>query len=292
MATQQQATRFQVAGAALTREAGTSIRVKSRVGFFMQASGSDEGSAARKSSFEMGGRSRTIFVPASYFPVMEPLDTLSVRCAIWHQSHRPCNFRCVYCMPRRSSQDLQSSPRGDLSFEEIERLVRASLASAKSTAHGREPLSAATRAPRRDAAKVSDLDLTLPPRRPSRVEGARAARRGPEARDRQPRLAGRRGVQEHERRRLPGREGPRGMDAAEAVGLAPSSHMVVKRGLNEQSICRWRATSAAPGGSSVHRIHGRRLLERLAVNDVCRRARSWATIDRELPLEPVDRTTP
>src|SRR5688572_33469526 len=64
---------------------------------------------------------------ASYFPVMEPLDTFKrplrdLRISVTDR----CNFRCVYCMPKEVfGKDFQFLPRAEiLSFEEIERLVR------------------------------------------------------------------------------------------------------------------------------------------------------------------------
>ena len=118
-----------------------------------------------------------------------------------------CNFRCVYCMPKEVfGRDYRFLERRELlTFEEIERLARAFVAPgrAEDPAHGRRAARAAgrrapDRAPGGDRRRRPDADDE---RLPAPAEGAGAARRRPEARHREPRLARRRGLPRHERRR-------------------------------------------------------------------------------------------
>jgi cyclic pyranopterin phosphate synthase len=82
-----------------------------------------------------------------------------------------------------------------------------------------------------------------------------------------------------------------GMDAAEAAGLAPVKvNMVVKRGLNEQSILPMARHFRGTGRilrfieyMDVGSSNGWRL------NDVVSAREIIATIDRELPLEPIEK---
>jgi len=85
-----------------------------------------------------------------------------------------------------------------------------------------------------------------------------------------------------------------GMDAAEAVGLAPLKvNMVVKRGLNENSILPMARFFRGTGRilrfieyMDVGSSNGWRL------NDVVSAREIVATIDRELPLEPIEKNYP
>jgi len=85
-----------------------------------------------------------------------------------------------------------------------------------------------------------------------------------------------------------------GMDAADAAGLAPIKvNMVVKRGLNEQSILPMARHFRGTGRilrfieyMDVGSSNGWRL------NDVVSAREIVATIDRELPLEPVEKNYP
>src|SRR4026208_1271482 len=154
-----------------------------------------------------------------------------------------CNFRCVYCMPKEVfGKDFQFLPRAEiLSFEEIERLVRVfvELGVQKIRLTGGEPLG------RRNIerlvemlAKVGDLDLTLT------TNGSLLAGKAQALRD-----AGLKRVtvsldslDDEVFKSMNDVDFPvarvlEGMDAADAAGLAPIKvNMVVKRGLNEQSI--------------------------------------------------------
>src|SRR5258705_9653484 len=181
---------------------------------------------------------------ASYFLLMEPLDTFKrplrdLRVSVTDR----CNFRCVYCMPKEVfGKDFQFLPRAEiLSFEEIERLVRVfvGLGVQKVRLTGGEPLV------RRNIErlvemlpKVSDLDLTLT------TNGSLLAGKARALRD-----AGLKRVtvsldslDDEVFKSMNDVDFPvarvlEGMDAAEAAALAPiKGNMVVKRGLNENSI--------------------------------------------------------
>jgi GTP 3',8-cyclase len=236
---------------------------------------------------------------ASYFPVMgEPLDTFKrplrdLRISVTDR----CNFRCVYCMPKEVfGKDFQFLPRAEiLSFEEIERLVRVfvGLGVQKVRLTGGEPLV------RRHIerlvemlAKVSDLDLTLT------TNGSLLAAKAKALKD-----AGLKRVtvsldslddavfKSMNDVDFPVAKVLEGMDAAEAAGLAPIKvNMVVKRGLNEQSILPMARHFRGTGRilrfieyMDVGSSNGWRL------NDVVSAREIVATIDRELPLEPVEK---
>ena len=239
---------------------------------------------------------------ASYFLVMgEPLDTFKrplrdLRVSVTDR----CNFRCVYCMPKEVfGKDFQFLPRGEiLSFEEIERLVRVfvGLGVQKVRLTGGEPLV------RRNIerlvemlAKVSDLDLTLT------TNGSLLAGKARALRD-----AGLKRVtvsldslDDEVFKNMNDVDFPvarvlEGMDAAEAAGLAPIKvNMVVKRGLNENSILPMARHFRGTGRilrfieyMDVGSSNGWRL------NDVVSAREIVATIDRELPLEPVEKNYP
>ncbi len=229
---------------------------------------------------------------------MEPLDTFKrplrdLRISVTDR----CNFRCVYCMPKEVfGKDFQFLDRAQiLSFEEIERLVRifVGLGVQKVRLTGGEPLV------RRNIeglvamlAKVSDLDLTLT------TNGSLLAAKAKVLRD-----AGLKRVtvsldslddtvfKSMNDVDFPVSRVLEGMDAAEAAGLAPIKvNMVVKRGLNEQSILPMARHFRGTGRilrfieyMDVGSSNGWRL------NDVVSAREIVATIDRELPLEPVER---
>jgi len=228
----------------------------------------------------------------------EPLDTFKrplrdLRVSVTDR----CNFRCVYCMPKEVfGKDFQFLPRGEiLSFEEIERLVRVfvGLGVQKVRLTGGEPLV------RRNIerlvemlAKVSDLDLTLT------TNGSLLAGKARALRD-----AGLKRVtvsldsldddvfKSMNDVDFPVAKVLEGMDAADAAGLAPIKvNMVVKRGLNEQSILPMARHFRGTGRilrfieyMDVGSSNGWRL------NDVVSAREIVATIDRELPLEPVEK---
>jgi GTP 3',8-cyclase len=228
----------------------------------------------------------------------EPLDTFKrplrdLRISVTDR----CNFRCVYCMPKEVfGKDFQFLPRAEiLSFEEIERLVRVfvGLGVQKVRLTGGEPLV------RRHIerlvemlAKVIDLDLTLT------TNGSLLAAKAKALKD-----AGLKRVtvsldslddavfKSMNDVDFPVAKVLEGMDAAEAAGLAPIKvNMVVKRGLNEQSILPMARHFRGTGRilrfieyMDVGSSNGWRL------NDVVSAREIVATIDRELPLEPVEK---
>ncbi len=231
----------------------------------------------------------------------EPLDTFKrplrdLRVSVTDR----CNFRCVYCMPKEVfGKDFQFLPRAEiLSFEEIERLVRVfvGLGVRKVRLTGGEPLV------RRNIerlvemlAKVSDLDLTLT------TNGSLLAGKARALRD-----AGLKRVtvsldsldddvfKSMNDVDFPVSRVLEGMDAAEAVGLAPLKvNMVVKRGLNEHSILPMARFFRGTGRilrfieyMDVGSSNGWRL------NDVVSAREIVAAIDRELPLEPIEKNYP
>jgi cyclic pyranopterin phosphate synthase len=228
----------------------------------------------------------------------EPLDTFKrplrdLRVSVTDR----CNFRCVYCMPKEVfGKDFQFLPRGEiLSFEEIERLVRVfvGLGVKKVRLTGGEPLV------RRNIetlvgmlAKVSDLDLTLT------TNGSLLAGKAKALRD-----AGLKRVtvsldslDDEVFKSMNDVDFPvarvlEGMDAAEAAGLTPLKvNMVVKRGLNENSILPMARHFRGTGRilrfieyMDVGSSNGWRL------NDVVSAREIVATIGRELPLEPIEK---
>jgi cyclic pyranopterin phosphate synthase len=196
-------------------------------------------------------------------------------------------------------KDFQFLPRAEiLSFEEIERLVRVfvGLGVQKVRLTGGEPLV------RRNIerlvemlAKVSDLDLTLT------TNGSLLAGKAKALRD-----AGLKRVtvsldslddavfKSMNDVDFPVTKVLEGMDAAEAAGLAPIKvNMVVKRGLNEGSILPMARHFRGTGRilrfieyMDVGSSNGWRL------NDVVTAREIVATIDRELPLEPIEKNYP
>ena len=206
-----------------------------------------------------------------------------------------CNFRCVYCMPKEVfGRDYRFLPRRELlTFEEIERVARVvvGLGVHKLRITGGEPLL------RRDLevlvaglSGLGDLDLTLT------TNGALLAQKAQALAD-----AGLsrvtvsldslddevfRAMNEVD---FPVARVLAGIDAAAAAGLPVKINVVVKRGLNEDSILgvarRFRGTG-----------HVVRFIEFMDVgatngwrmDDVVPAAEVVRTIDAELPLEPVE----
>jgi len=231
----------------------------------------------------------------------EPLDTFrrplrDLRVSVTDR----CNFRCVYCMPKEVfGKDFQFLPRAEiLSFEEIERLVRVfvGLGVQKVRLTGGEPLV------RRNIerlvemlARVSDLDLTLT------TNGSLLAGKARALRD-----AGLKRVtvsldslDDEVFKSMNDVDFPvarvlEGMDAAEAAGLAPLKvNMVVKRGLNENSILPMARYFRGTGRilrfieyMDVGSSNGWRLDDVVSAREIV------ATIDRELPLEPIEKNYP
>jgi cyclic pyranopterin phosphate synthase len=205
-----------------------------------------------------------------------------------------CNFRCVYCMPKEVfGRDYRFLERRELlTFEEIERLARVFVAHGveKIRLTGGEPLV------RRDLerlierlAAIDGLDLTLTTNGSLLPAKARALRD-----------AGLRRVTvsldslqddvfaEMNDVDFPVRRVLEGIDAASGVGLPVKVNMVVKRGANEDSILPMARYFRERG-------HVLRFIEYMDVghsngwrlDDVVSAAEIVATIDRELPIEPV-----
>ena len=232
---------------------------------------------------------------------MEPRDTFKrplrdLRVSVTDR----CNFRCVYCMPKEVfGKDFQFLPRAEiLSFEEIARLVRVfvGLGVQKVRLTGGEPLV------RRHIerlvemlAGISDLDLTLT------TNGSLLAGKAQALRD-----AGLKRVtvsldslddavfKSMNDVDFPVAKVLEGMDAAEAAGLAPIKvNMVVKRGLNEDSILPMARHFRGTGRilrfieyMDVGTSNGWRLDDVVSAREII------ATIDRELPLEPIEKNYP
>jgi len=231
----------------------------------------------------------------------EPLDTFKrplrdLRVSVTDR----CNFRCVYCMPKEVfGKDFQFLPRGEiLSFEEIERLVRVfvGLGVQKVRLTGGEPLV------RRNIerlvemlAMVSDLDLTLT------TNGSLLAGKARALRD-----AGLKRVtvsldslDDEVFKSMNDVDFPvarvlEGMDAAQAAGLAPIKvNMVVKRGLNENSILPMARHFRGTGRilrfieyMDVGSSNGWRLDDVVSAREIV------ATVEREWRLEPVEKNYP
>ena len=227
---------------------------------------------------------------------MDPLDTLGrplhdLRISVTDR----CNFRCVYCMPKEVfGKDFQFLPRAEiLTFEEIERLVRifVGLGVRKIRLTGGEPLV------RRDLerlveklARLGDLDLTLTTNGSLLAQKAQALA-----------SAGLRRVtvsldslddatfKSMNDVDFPVAKVLAGIEAAQAAGLAPIKiNMVTKRGVNEASILPMARYFKGTGMTlrfiefmDVGSTNGWRL------DDVVPAREIVASIDRELPLEPV-----
>jgi cyclic pyranopterin phosphate synthase len=206
-----------------------------------------------------------------------------------------CNFRCVYCMPKEVfGRDYRFLERRELlTFEEIERLARAFVAHGveKIRITGGEPLV------RRDLerlveqlAAIEGLDLTLTTNGSLLSEKARVLRDAGLGRvtvsldslDDEV-FAGMNDVDFPVQRVL------EGIDAAAEAGFPVKVNMVVKRGVNEDSILPMARYFREQG-------HILRFIEYMDVghtngwrlDDVVPAAEIVATVDAELPLEPVE----
>src|SRR2546427_5983113 len=227
---------------------------------------------------------------------MAPLDTLGrplhdLRISVTDR----CNFRCVYCMPKEVfGKGYQFLPRDQiLSFEEIERLVRifVALGVEKVRLTGGEPTL------RRDLevlvaklAAIGELDLTLTTNGSLLAEKARALKDAGLTRV----TVSLDSLDDAVFRSMNDVDFPvarvlAGIEAAQAVGLAPIKiNMVTKRGVNEASILPMARYFKGTGITlrfiefmDVGSTNGWRL------DDVVRAREIVATIDQELPLEPV-----
>ncbi len=210
-----------------------------------------------------------------------------------------CNFRCVYCMPKEVfGRDYSFLERRELlTFEEIGRLARvfAGLGVEKIRITGGEPLI------RRDLellveqlAAIPGLDLTLTTNGALLARKARALKEAGLGRitvsldslDDEV-FAGMNDVDFPVRRVL------EGIDAAAAAGLPVKVNMVVKRGVNEDSVLPMARLFRERG-------HILRFIEYMDVghtngwrlDDVVSAAEIVATVGAELPLEPADPNYP
>jgi cyclic pyranopterin phosphate synthase len=206
-----------------------------------------------------------------------------------------CNFRCVYCMPKEVfGRDYRFLERRELlSFEEIERLARAF------AAHGVEKIRITGGEPlvRRDLerlieqlAAIDGLDLTLT------TNGSLLPQKAQALRD-----AGLRRVTVSldslddevftamNDVDFPVERVLEGIDAAAAAGLPVKVNMVVKRGVNEDSVLPMARFFRERG-------HILRFIEYMDVghsngwrlDDVVPAAEIVAAIDAELPVEPAE----
>jgi cyclic pyranopterin phosphate synthase len=207
-----------------------------------------------------------------------------------------CNFRCVYCMPKEVfGRDYQFLERKELlSFEEIARVARLFVDQgvAKVRLTGGEPLV------RRHVeqlvamlARIPGLDLTLT------TNGALLQQKAQRLKD-----AGLKRItvsldalDDRVFRRMNDVDFPvdhvlAGIDAAARAGLAPIKiNMVVKRGLNEDSILPMARYFRQRGHilrfieyMDVGHTNGWRLDDVVSAREIVR------TIDAEFPLEPAD----
>ena len=206
-----------------------------------------------------------------------------------------CNFRCVYCMPKEVfGRDYAFLPRGELlSFEEIERLARVFVA------HGVEKLRLTGGEPlvRRDIerlvaklAGIDGVDLTLTtngsllPQRAQALADAGLGRI----------TVSLDSLDDEVFRRMNDVDFPvervlAGIEAAAAAGLPVKVNMVVRRGLNEDSVLPMARYFRGSG-------HVLRFVEYMDVghtngwrlDDVVPASELVAAIDAEMGLEPVE----
>jgi GTP 3',8-cyclase len=225
-----------------------------------------------------------------------------------------CNFRCVYCMPKEVfGRDYRFLERRELlTFEEIERLARAFVAHGveKIRITGGEPLV------RRDVERLVALLASIPvleaPPTPGRKPGAPAAPPGLDLTLTTngallPQKA--QALKDAGLRRVtvsldslddevftamndvdfPVQRVLEGIDAAAAAGLPVKVNMVVKRGVNEDSVLPMARAFRERG-------HILRFIEYMDVghsngwrlDDVVPAAEIVAAVDAELPLEPAE----
>jgi cyclic pyranopterin phosphate synthase len=205
-----------------------------------------------------------------------------------------CNFRCVYCMPKEVyGRDYAFLPRRDLlTFEEIARLAQvfAGLGVEKIRLTGGEPLI------RRDVehlvemlAEIPGLDLTLTTNGAALVQKAQALKDAGLGRI----TVSLDSLDDDVFRAMNDVDFPvqtvlDGIEAASAAGLPVKVNVVVKRGVNEDSVLPM-ARHFRDGGHVVRFIeymdvghtNGWRL------DDVVPAADIVAALDAELPLEPL-----
>jgi cyclic pyranopterin phosphate synthase len=205
-----------------------------------------------------------------------------------------CNFRCVYCMPKEVyGRDYEFLPRAELlTFEEIARLARifAGLGVQKVRLTGGEPLI------RREVerlvellAGVPGLDLTLTTNGAVLAQKADALAEAGLGRI----TVSLDSLDDDVFRAMNDVDFPvarvlEGIDAAAAAGLPVKVNAVVKRGLNEDSVLAMARHFRGSG-------HVLRFIEYMDVghtngwrlDDVVPAAEIVATIDSELPLEPL-----
>ncbi|CAN5709010.1 GTP 3',8-cyclase MoaA [soil metagenome] len=228
---------------------------------------------------------------------MAPTDTLGrplrdLRISVTDR----CNFRCVYCMPKEVfGRDYQFLERAELlTFEEIERVARifVELGVNKIRLTGGEPLV------RRDIerliemlAAINGADLALTTNGSmlvarSKALGDAGLRRVTVSLD---------SLDDDVFRMMNDVDFPvervlRGIEAAAAAGLGPVKiNMVLKRGMNESSILPMAQYFHGTGHivrfieyMDVGSTNGWRLDDIVPAQEVV------ATIDAEMPLEPVD----
>jgi GTP 3',8-cyclase len=206
-----------------------------------------------------------------------------------------CNFRCTYCMPKEVyGSSYRFLPRAELlTFEEIERLARlfASQGAEKVRLTGGEPLL------RRDVeklvamlARIPGLDLTMTtngallPQHASTLAAAGLTRI----------TVSLDSLDDNVFRALNDVDFPvervlTGIEAAAAAGLPVKVNMVVKRGVNEDSVLPMARFFHGSG-------HTLRFIEYMDVghtngwrlDDVVPAGEILATIQAELPLEPIE----
>jgi GTP 3',8-cyclase len=206
-----------------------------------------------------------------------------------------CNFRCTYCMPKEVfGSSYRFLPRAELlTFEEIERLARIF------TAHGVEKVRLTGGEPllRRDVeklvamlAEIPGLDLTMTTNgsllpQKAGVLAAAGLDRITVSLD---------SLEDEVFRALNDVDFPvarvlAGIEAAAAAGLPVKVNMVVKRGVNEDSVLPMARYFHGSG-------HTLRFIEYMDVghtngwrlDDVVPAAQILAAIQAELPLEPLD----
>jgi GTP 3',8-cyclase len=207
-----------------------------------------------------------------------------------------CNFRCVYCMPKEVfGQEYRFLPRRELlTFEEIERVARVfvDLGVQKLRITGGEPLL------RRDlellvgqlAALGDDLDVTLTTNAALLAQKARSLADAGLSRV----TVSLDSLDDEVFRAMNDVAFPvarvlAGIDAAAEVGLPVKVNVVVKRGLNEDSVLdiarRFRGTG--------HTVRFIEFMDVGATNgwrmdDVVPASEIVSTIGAEFPLEPVE----